>query len=157
MAELSSTYKNILYLEPNTSTDHNQATGWITVSGRSCQLPAHTALETFVVLYVGEEGPTLTNLTYSLNKHMFYVYNPMNGSFSNDSLINQHLRKRYYLIQKAKDARLIGILVATLGVADYLNIIEHIKMLAKTAGKKYDVFFYIYYTCFANNGKNFIV
>jgi diphthamide biosynthesis protein 2 len=50
--------------------------------------------------------------------------------------VNQQLRRRYFLTQKAKDAQLVGILVATLGVADHLKIIEHIKVLAKNAGKK---------------------
>uniref|UniRef100_A0A0D9XR35 2-(3-amino-3-carboxypropyl)histidine synthase n=1 Tax=Leersia perrieri TaxID=77586 RepID=A0A0D9XR35_9ORYZ len=42
----------------------------------------------------------------------------------------------YYLVEKAKDANIIGILVGTLGVAGYLHIIEQMKYLIKAAGKK---------------------
>ncbi|RLN03292.1 hypothetical protein C2845_PM13G24830 [Panicum miliaceum] len=43
---------------------------------------------------------------------------------------------RYYLVEKEKDANIIGILVGTLGVAGYLHIIEQMKELIKTAGKR---------------------
>ncbi|KAG6536166.1 hypothetical protein ZIOFF_001215 [Zingiber officinale] len=46
------------------------------------------------------------------------------------------LRRRYYLVEKAKDANIVGILVGTLGVAGYLHIIEQMKELIKRAGKK---------------------
>ncbi|CAI2173044.1 15779_t:CDS:2 [Funneliformis geosporum] len=40
------------------------------------------------------------------------------------------------MIQKAKDADVIGIVVGTLGVASYLTIISHLKKLIIRAGKK---------------------
>ena len=43
---------------------------------------------------------------------------------------------RYYLVQKAKEARTVGILVGTLGAADYLGVIQRIKTVIKAAGKK---------------------
>ena len=43
---------------------------------------------------------------------------------------------RYYLIQRAKEAGTVGILVGTLGAADYLDMIEHLKRVIKSAGKK---------------------
>ncbi|MGH0163597.1 UNVERIFIED_CONTAM: hypothetical protein FKN15_077074 [Acipenser sinensis] len=48
--------------------------------------------------------------------------------------------KRYYLIERAKDSKVVGILVGTLGVADYLSIIDHLKDLIRKAGKKSYVF-----------------
>ena len=108
------------------------------MSGRSCLLPPHISLDSLVVIYIGGEGLTLTNLMFTLNKCIFYTYNPQNNSLKKECLnVNQQLQRRYFLIQKAKDARLIGIIVATLGVADHLKIIEHIKMLARASGKKY--------------------
>ncbi|CAH1415108.1 unnamed protein product [Lactuca virosa] len=46
------------------------------------------------------------------------------------------LKHRYYLIEKAKDAEIVGILVATLGVAGYLSMIHQIKEMITRAGKK---------------------
>ena len=46
------------------------------------------------------------------------------------------LSYRYYLIQKAKEASTVGILVGTLGVADYVSMIERLKTVIKSAGKK---------------------
>lgn len=44
--------------------------------------------------------------------------------------------RRYYLIEKAKDANIVGILVGTLGVLNYLSAIDHLKRLIRAAGKK---------------------
>jgi hypothetical protein len=43
---------------------------------------------------------------------------------------------RYYLIQKAKDAKVVGIIVGTLGVGDYLSVVDRLKSVIKQAGKK---------------------
>lgn len=47
-----------------------------------------------------------------------------------------HVWCRYYLVQQAKEARTVGILVGTLGAADYLDMIQRIKAVIKAAGKK---------------------
>ena len=39
-------------------------------------------------------------------------------------------------MQKAKEAKTVGILVGTLGAADYLGAIQRIKTVIKAAGKK---------------------
>ncbi len=139
MTELLALKKTVLYLEPNVVSQRLPSTEHLTVSGRSCHqlLPPETPLENFVVVYIGEEGLTLTNLMFVLNKCTFYTYNPIDCCLKKECFnVNQQLRRRYFLTQKAKDAQLVGILVATLGVADHLKIIEHIKVLAKNAGKK---------------------
>uniref|UniRef100_A0A453HFX3 Diphthamide biosynthesis protein 2 n=1 Tax=Aegilops tauschii subsp. strangulata TaxID=200361 RepID=A0A453HFX3_AEGTS len=71
-------------------------------------------------------------------KHLYAVrYDTAANQFSRDvSHLMKILRRRYYLVEKAKDANIVGILVGTLGVAGYLDIIEQMKNLIKTAGKK---------------------
>lgn len=44
--------------------------------------------------------------------------------------------KRYYLVERAKDAKIVGILVGTMGVAGYLECLSYMKRIAKFAGKK---------------------
>ena len=69
----------------------------------------------------------------------FHTYSPKDLTIVRQTLsVNQLLRKRYYLIEKAKDATVFGILVATLAVADYLEIIEQAKKLITLSNKKYD-------------------
>uniref|UniRef100_A0A3Q3IKL4 2-(3-amino-3-carboxypropyl)histidine synthase subunit 2 n=1 Tax=Monopterus albus TaxID=43700 RepID=A0A3Q3IKL4_MONAL len=50
--------------------------------------------------------------------------------------ISRALMKRYYTIERAKDAKVVGILVGTLGVAEYLTIIQQLKKTICRAGKK---------------------
>ena len=47
------------------------------------------------------------------------------------------LMQRYGLVERAKEADLIGIVVGTLGVAKYLDMVEYVKKIIHDAGKKY--------------------
>ena len=133
--------QHVIHLEPGIPSSEIQTNWDVTVGGRHCNLPDSSAIETWAVLYIGEEGVTLTNLMYSLNRCTFYTYSPKTLKLRKETLdVNKELRKRYYLVEKAKDAQLIGILVATLGVANYLDVIERIKRLITSAGKKYYTF-----------------
>ncbi|OQR69510.1 diphthamide biosynthesis protein 2-like [Tropilaelaps mercedesae] len=44
--------------------------------------------------------------------------------------------RRHFLVEKAKDASIIGILVGTLGVRNYLQAIGHLRDLIRKAGRK---------------------
>ncbi|XP_067118338.1 2-(3-amino-3-carboxypropyl)histidine synthase subunit 2 isoform X1 [Centruroides vittatus] len=104
---------------------------------RQIKLPENISLEQCKMFYIGTEGPTLNSLIMTLNLSKFYSYNPFTLRGREESVnINQALRKRYYLIEKAKDAQMVGILVGTLGVSKYLTVIKHLKELIKKAGKK---------------------
>ncbi len=45
--------------------------------------------------------------------------------------VGKLLRRRYYLVEKARNASIVGILVGTLGVAGYLEAVDHVRNLAK--------------------------
>ena len=45
--------------------------------------------------------------------------------------VGKVLRRRYYLVEKARNATIVGILVGTLGVAGYLDVVERVRELAK--------------------------
>jgi diphthamide biosynthesis enzyme Dph1/Dph2-like protein len=53
--------------------------------------------------------------------------------FSKEQLLMHDLR--YFLVQKAKEAQVVGILAGTLGVANYLEVIERLQKLVAKAGK----------------------
>ena len=88
------------------------------------------------VIYVGAESRTLTNLMMVMNTSRFYSYNPSTCTARLETIqVNKALMKRFYLIEKAKDANIIGIVVGTLSVANYLSIHNRLKDLIKKAGK----------------------
>lgn len=109
----------------------------VTRCGRKLKLCSSKSLEDFSVFYIGGESLTLTNLMYSFNKSQFYSYSPVTKVGRKESVnINRLLMKRYYMIEKAKDAKIVGILIGTLGVSNYLDIFNRLKVLLKKAGKK---------------------
>ncbi|XP_058887635.1 2-(3-amino-3-carboxypropyl)histidine synthase subunit 2-like isoform X2 [Acipenser ruthenus] len=109
--------------------------------GRQFALREGCSLEDYRIFYIGQEGVTLTNFMMTFNQCSFYTFDPETSAGRLESVnINKALMKRYYLIERAKDSKVVGILVGTLGVADYLSIIDHLKDLIKKAGKKSYVF-----------------
>ncbi|CAI8016030.1 2-(3-amino-3-carboxypropyl)histidine synthase subunit 2 [Geodia barretti] len=90
------------------------------------------------MFYIGREGRTLTNLLISYSRSQFYSYDPESGERRRESsAVNKALGKRYYLVQKAKEARTVGILVGTLGAAGSMEVMQRLKSLLRQAGKKY--------------------
>lgn len=45
------------------------------------------------------------------------------------------MQRRYYLMHRAREARTVGILAGTLGVAGYAAVIEQLRLLLRRAGK----------------------
>lgn len=109
--------------------------------GRRFSIDRKLGLEGYSVFYIGEESLTLTNFMMTWNKCAFCTFNPSSGQGRRETLnISRALMKRYYLIERARDAQVVGILVGTLGVADYLSVIEHLKTVIQKAGKKSYIF-----------------
>eukprot|EP00775_Hariotina_reticulata_P010493 gene10493-10653_t len=46
------------------------------------------------------------------------------------------LKRRYYLVERARGASMVGLLVGTLGAAGYLTALQQLRALATQAGKK---------------------
>ncbi|XP_029181638.2 2-(3-amino-3-carboxypropyl)histidine synthase subunit 2-like [Acropora millepora] len=121
----------------NQDLSQNSETGYYCKFGREFRLPENTELEEWSMFYIGSQSLCLTNLMMSYNKCQFYSYDPCTNIGRQETLnVNKALMKRYYMIQRAKDAQVVGIVVGTLGVADYLQIIERLKKMIKLAGKK---------------------
>nr|CAD7613933.1 unnamed protein product [Timema genevievae] len=95
------------------------------------------------LLYIGQDGPTLTNLVISLPGRSLRVYDPNSPSPDlrlYDGGKSRFLMRRLYLVERVKDARILGIVVGTLGVSDYLGAVERVKQLAARRGKKCYIF-----------------
>jgi len=107
---------------------------------RKVTIPDDKKLEDYKILYIGSEGPALNNAILHF-KNEFFTYDPLTSVLRQESLnVNKSLMKRYFLIEKAKDANIIGILAGTLGVANCLKVINRLKELIRNAGKKFYTF-----------------
>ncbi|KAI0710920.1 diphthamide biosynthesis protein [Earliella scabrosa] len=93
--------------------------------------------ENTAILFIGGESLALTNLLLTHASYEVYSYNPSTRLARVESgRTNKLLMRRYAVVQKAKDADVIGILVGTLGVANYLPLISHLRDIIKRAHKK---------------------
>ncbi|KAM8823042.1 2-(3-amino-3-carboxypropyl)histidine synthase subunit 2 isoform 1-T2 [Spinachia spinachia] len=109
--------------------------------GRRFCLKGGLSITDYRMFYLGQEGATLTNFMMTWNRCAFCSFDPIKMTARTESVsINRALMKRYYAIERAKDANVVGILVGTLGVADYLSIIQQLKETIRGAGKKSYVF-----------------
>ncbi|XP_066537802.1 2-(3-amino-3-carboxypropyl)histidine synthase subunit 2 [Hoplias malabaricus] len=105
--------------------------------GRWFCLEEGKSMEDYSIFFIGHEGLTLTNFMMTWNRSSFSSFDPETSTARVESVnINKALMKRYYAIERAKDASVVGILVGTLGVANYLSIIEQLKESTRKAGKK---------------------
>ena len=128
-----------LEIDDNTeSSDQNAASADIICKlGRTFKLDKNYSLDNYSVFYIGGESPSLTNWMINLNKCTFHSYNPINGEARTETLnVNKMLMKRYYMIERAKDAGIIGILAGTLGIKDHIKVMDRLKQIVKNAGKK---------------------
>jgi diphthamide biosynthesis protein 2 len=94
-------------------------------------------IEEYTIFYIGAESLTLTNLIMTFSGCQFCTYNPETMIGRKETLnVNRMLGKRFRNMDMVKDANIIGIVAGTLGVADYLEIINRLKRIIKAAGKK---------------------
>lgn len=105
--------------------------------GRQFSLKDGLSVTDYSMFFVGQEGATLRNFMMTWNQCTFRSFDPVAKTGRTESIsINRALMKRYYAIERAKDASVVGILVGTLGVADYLAVIQQLKETVHRAGKK---------------------
>ncbi|KAH9933986.1 diphthamide biosynthesis protein [Epithele typhae] len=109
----------------------------VTGQGESESLDSDMSPEDSVILHVGPESLSLTNLLLTHAAFEVFSYHPTTRSAQHESgRTNKLLMRRYAAVQKARDADVIGILVGTLGVANYLPLISHLRNVISRAHKK---------------------
>ncbi|GAA5906828.1 hypothetical protein JCM5296_001952 [Sporobolomyces johnsonii] len=95
------------------------------------------SIEECAMFWLGPESLALTNLLMTHGRCRVWSYDPTTRSSRLESArTNRMLMRRYALVEKAKDADVIGILVGTLGVAAYLPLITHLRKLIASHHKK---------------------
>ncbi|KAJ1900062.1 Diphthamide biosynthesis protein 2 [Kickxella alabastrina] len=109
--------------------------------GRSWDLATGKSLSDYTILYLGSEGATLTNLMLTARAQCVFSYDAQTHSLREESATaNRHLSRRYFAVQRAKDADVIGIVVGTVAATRYIAVLQQLKQMVKRAHKKLYVF-----------------
>eukprot|EP00268_Persea_americana_P029425 TRINITY_DN28449_c0_g1_i1.p1 TRINITY_DN28449_c0_g1~~TRINITY_DN28449_c0_g1_i1.p1 ORF type:complete len:452 (-),score=97.20 TRINITY_DN28449_c0_g1_i1:552-1907(-) len=107
------------------------------LGGLAWSLPQEHNIEDYLLFWIGPDNPAFANVVLTFNNCEIVRYDAEDNRLVKDlSHQRRILKRRYYLVEKAKDANIVGILVGTLGVAGYLHMINQMKELIKGAGKK---------------------
>lgn len=105
------------------------------ILGRSYELESEYDIQDCEGFFLGEEGKTLAILAMSIPvKRWYCLINDEINEF--EALNTPWLKRRRFLIEKLKDAKVVGILVATLGIERYLTAINIVKKILKQKKKK---------------------
>ncbi|NXF07457.1 DPH2 synthase, partial [Smithornis capensis] len=105
--------------------------------GRQFLVEAPGGLQDYAMFYIGAEGLALTSFMLTWNRCPFSSFNPITSCGRHETLnVNRALMRRLYMVERARDARVVGILVGTLGVAGYLTLLQHLRELLCRAGKR---------------------
>ncbi|KAF4323619.1 hypothetical protein BBI17_001871 [Phytophthora kernoviae] len=96
-----------------------------------------TSTEKFALLYIGAESAHLTSILMRYSAVDCFSYNPDTFSTRKEgAVVNRSLMRRFFLVQQAKEAQIFGILMGTLGVSEYLNVVHSLQKLIKQSGRK---------------------
>ncbi|KAF7131843.1 hypothetical protein RHSIM_Rhsim09G0010700 [Rhododendron simsii] len=107
------------------------------IGGLSWILAEGHTIQEYLLYWVGADNAAFANAVLTFNGCEIVRYDAAENVLVTDvSHQRRILKRRYYLVEKAKDANIIGILVGTLGVAGYLHMIHQMKELITRAGKK---------------------
>lgn len=136
---LKSIYKHLILSELNciSNVEYTDAktTSASTVLGRNYTLENGYNIHDYDGFFLGEEGKTFSILAMSIPVKRWYSFaNSKIHEF--EALNTPWLKRRRFLIEKLKDAKVVGIVVATLGIKEYLTAINTVKKILKQKNKK---------------------
>jgi diphthamide biosynthesis protein 2 len=108
------------------------------VGGYAISVREYSPADVTLVWFGSTESPAKEELMLTYNGYSWISVHPMDGKIEHGlpRIVEQTLRKRYYLVEKARDASIVGILVGTLGAAGYKDSINSLRIAAQEAGKK---------------------
>lgn len=114
--------------------------------GRRFPLNPGRRLEEYGAFYVGgSQASSDPSLEPDLSRLLlgwtpgrpFFSCCPDTGQTQDQSAQARRLRaRRLYLVERARDARVVGLLVGTLGVARHCEALAHLRKLTEAAGKR---------------------
>ncbi|XP_076247928.1 diphthamide biosynthesis 2 [Calliopsis andreniformis] len=132
-------YENLIFSSLNCTsnvefTDTKDSSSIVTL-GRTFNLEEGYKVEDYEAFFLGSGGKTFVTLTTTIPAKKWYCFEN-NSIVEFEALNTPWLKRRRFLIEKLKDAKVIGIVAATLGIKDYLKIITTVKNILKQKNKK---------------------
>ncbi|TKY48075.1 Diphthamide biosynthesis protein 2 [Spatholobus suberectus] len=120
------------------SSGCNGASGTIySIGGLTWKLLEGQSMDDYLLFWIGLDDSAFANVVLTFNACEIVRYDANENRMVTDLFQQRRiLKRRYYLVERAKDANIVGILVGTLGVAGYLHIINQMMELITGAGKK---------------------
>lgn len=103
--------------------------------GRNFALEDGCKVDDYEAFFLGEDGKTLATLALSIAARKWYYYE-RNDIVEFKATNTPWLKRRRYLVEKLKDAKVVGIVIATLGIKEYLEAILMVKNVLKEKNKK---------------------
>ncbi|EDV48937.1 2-(3-amino-3-carboxypropyl)histidine synthase subunit 2 [Drosophila erecta] len=96
-----------------------------------------TSLER-ISIFIGADNQRFANLSLTAPAAgQWHIYDGSSGSLSSKNpLTAQFIRRRYFHIEKCKDAQTLGLIVATLSAEGYLDVVTRLQTMAKGRGIK---------------------
>lgn len=105
------------------------------VLGRTYTLEDGCTINDYEAIFLGDNGKTFSTLAMSIPAKKWYYFEK-NKITEFNILSSPWLKRRKFLVEKLKDAKVVGIVVATLGIKDYLKCISAVKNILKQKNKK---------------------
>ena len=90
------------------------------------------------VWYGASDAPARDHLMLTFNARMWMSIDPINGTVEHGLPLKtrQTLRKRYFLVEKARQANIVGLVVGTLAAGGYKESLDALRTAAAKADKK---------------------
>lgn len=105
------------------------------ILGRTYSLENGYKIEDYEAFFLGDGNRTLSTLSISIPIKTWYHWD--SGKIKKlDSFNAPWLKRRRFLIEKLKEAKVVGIVIATLEIKDYLEAVSSIKKILKAKNKK---------------------
>lgn len=106
-------------------------------SNASCSDSSSTAPPAQFVWLGPPSSPALTHLQLSFASCPWLLLDPETQGVTEGLSpgLDRLLKRRYYLVEKARGAAMVGLLVGTLGAAGYKTALEQLKSLATQVGR----------------------
>lgn len=123
--------------DPTSSAEAASTTATTVIGGQQLRLrdDEHASVDSpdkFAIVYIGAESPHLTSILLRHSALECFSYLPSAQTVRREGAgVNRALRRRFFLVQQAKEAQIFGILMGTLGVAQYLDVVQSLQQLIK--------------------------
>lgn len=97
----------------------------------------HVASDDRICIFIGGDNKRFFNLSLTSKASRWFIYNPKLTTFEEKNpLTANYIRRRYFHIEKCKDAQMLGLIVATLTSEGYLDVVSRMQEMAKSHGIK---------------------